>query len=136
VGVFQPAVHRAIVIVDVENFGDPARTNEHQLAVREGMYEALRQSFVQAGISWAACVAEDRGDGVLVMVPPEVPKGWLVTRVPVRLAEILAVHNVACLAQERIRLRMALHAGEVHRDAHGWAGVSVNRAFRLTCIRR
>jgi hypothetical protein len=26
---------------------------------------------------------------------------------------------------------MALHAGEVHRDDHGFAGTSVNRAFRL-----
>jgi len=127
----QTAVHRAIVIVDVENFGDPARTNAHQLAVREEMYEALRQSFAQAGIGWDAGMAEDRGDGVLVLVPPEVPKSWLVSMVPARLAEMLAVHNAACAAQERIRLRMALHAGEVHRDAHGWAGVSLNRAFRL-----
>jgi tetratricopeptide (TPR) repeat protein len=130
-GLFQPAVHRTFVIIDVENFGDPARTNTHQLAVREGMYEALQRSFAQAGISWASCVAEDRGDGILVLVPPEVPKSWLASRVPVRLAAILAMHNAACQVQERIRLRMALHAGEVHRDARGWAGVSLNRAFRL-----
>jgi tetratricopeptide (TPR) repeat protein len=128
---FQPAVHRTIVIVDVENFGDPARTNAHQLAVREGMYEALRQSFAQAGIGWGSCMAEDRGDGVLVLVPPEVPKSWLVSVVPARLAEVLAAHNAACDGPERFRLRMALHAGEVHRDTHGWAGVSLNRAFRL-----
>ena len=130
-GVFPSAVHRAIVIVDVENFGDPARTNAHQLAVRERMYETLRQSFDRAGIAWDACVAEDRGDGVLVLVLPEVPKSWLVIRVPIRLAEMLAVHNAGCQVMERIRLRMALHAGEVHQDAYGWAGVSVNRAFRL-----
>ena len=41
------------------------------------------------------------------------------------------MHNAGCEVQERIRLRMALHAGEVHRDAYGWAGVSLNRAFRL-----
>ena len=26
---------------------------------------------------------------------------------------------------------MALHAGEVHQDAHGYAGASINLAFRL-----
>ncbi len=128
---FQPAVHRAILIVDVESFGDPARTNAHQLAVRHAMYKALRQSFARARISWAGCAVEDRGDGVLVLVPPEVPKSRLVTRLPARLADILGRHNAACPAPERIRLRMALHAGEVHRDAHGFAGTSVNRAFRL-----
>lgn len=62
-----PAVHRAILIVDVENFGDPARTNAHQVTVRDRMYQALRQSFARARISWADCDAEDRGDGVLVL---------------------------------------------------------------------
>jgi tetratricopeptide (TPR) repeat protein len=127
----QPAVHRAILIVDVENFGDPARTNAHQLAVRDAMYKALRQSFARARISWAGCVIEDRGDGVLVLVSPEVPKSWLVTRLPARLADTLDRHNAACPEPERIRLRMALHAGEVHQDPHGFAGASINRAFRL-----
>lgn len=127
----QPAAHRSIVIVDVENFGDPARTNDHQLAIRDGMYRALRQSFARARISWRKCVSEDRGDGVLILVPPEVPKSWLVTRLPARLAAALAQHNATCPVQERIRLRMALDAGEVHRDAHGYTGMSLNRAFRL-----
>ena len=127
----QPAVHCAILIVDVERFGDPARTNAHQLAVRDGMYQALRQSFSSGRISWADCVTEDRGDGVLVFVPSVVPKSWLVTRLPAYLAEALARHNAAHPEQERIRLRMVLHAGEVHQDPHGFAGVSINRAFRL-----
>jgi hypothetical protein len=113
---FQPAVHRAILIVDVESFSDPARTNADQLAVRDGMYRALRQSFARARISWDDCAVEDRGDGVLVLVPPEVPKIRLVTRLPVRLAEMLDRHNAGCPAPERIRLRMALHAGEIHQD--------------------
>jgi tetratricopeptide (TPR) repeat protein len=127
----QPAVHRAILVVDVERFGDPARTNAHQLAVRDALYRALRQSFSSARISWAGCVTEDRGDGVLVLVPPVVPKSWLVTRLPAFLAEALACHNAAHPEEERIRLRVALHAGEVHQDPHGFAGVSINRAFRL-----
>lgn len=132
VGILQADVHRAIVIVDVEKFGDPARTNADQLIIRQGMYDALRQSFAWAGIDWAACVTEDRGDGALILVPPEVPKSWLVTKVPARLAQMLATHNAdRGQVQEKIRLRMALHAGEMHQDAHGWAGVSVNRAFRL-----
>jgi tetratricopeptide (TPR) repeat protein len=127
----QPAIHRAILIVDVENFGDPARTNTDQLAVRDTMYRALRQSFAMARIDWAECVTEDRGDGAFVLVPPTVPKSWLVTRLPAHMAEMLVRYNAACPAQARIRLRMALHAGEVHPDAHGSAGTSINRAFRL-----
>ena len=127
----QPAVHRAILIVDVESFGDPARTNAHQLAVRDTMYKALRRSFARARVSWADCVKEDRGDGALVLIPPAVPKSGLVAGLPAYLAEALARHNAASPEEQRIRLRMALHAGEVHQDAHGYAGASINLAFRL-----
>ena len=130
-GMFQLAVHRAILIVDVENFGDPSRTNTHQLAIRDTVYKVLQQSFAKASISWTKCVTEDRGDGVLILIPPSVPKSLLVEKLPAHLAEMLAHHNAGCPAQVRIRLRVALHAGEVHPDAHGYAGTSINRAFRL-----
>ena len=128
---FQPAVHRAILIVDVENFGDPARTNTDQMAIRDTVYKVLQQSFAIANIGWEDCVTEDRGDGVLILIPPSVPKSWLVERLPAYLSEMLVQHNAACPAEVRIRLRVALHAGEVHPDAHGYAGASINRAFRL-----
>jgi tetratricopeptide (TPR) repeat protein len=127
----QPAVHRTILIVDVESFGNPARTDLDRVVVRDAVYHTLQRSFSSARINWADCAAEDRGDGVFVLLPPEVPKSWLVTRLPVRLADSLARHNAACPEPERIRLRMVLHAGEVHPDAHGSAGTSINRAFRL-----
>lgn len=50
--------------------------------------------------------AEDRGDGVFILIPSAVPK-------------------------VRIRLRIALHAGEVHYDSHGVAGMAITHAFRL-----
>jgi hypothetical protein len=39
------AVHRTILVVDVEGFGDPRRTNPHQVTVRDGLYRALRNVF-------------------------------------------------------------------------------------------
>ena len=130
-GEIQPTVHRAILIVDVENFGGSARTDADRLAVRHGMYEALQRSLARAGISWADSTIEDRGDGVLVVLPPELPKAWLVGGLPTYLAETLGEHNASCTAQQQIRLRVALHGGEVRRDAHGFAGASINQAFRL-----
>ena len=127
----QLAVHRAIMVVDVERFGDPARTNLNQLAVRDGLYKALTQAFGESGILWESCVSEDRGDGALILVPPEVPKTYLVTSLPDRLVAAVSRHNARCAVPERMRLRVALHAGEVYRDAHGVAGTAINHAFRL-----
>ena len=46
------AVHRTIVAVDIEGFGDRCRTNRNQVAVREGLYRAMREAFGQSGIPW------------------------------------------------------------------------------------
>ncbi len=130
-GRHQPAVYRSILVIDVEKFGDPARTNADQVAVRDGVYQALAGALASSGISRSSCRIEDRGDGALVLIAPEVPKSWLVTRLPIELAAALGDHNVTCAANARIRLRMALHAGEIHPDAHGVTGSAVTRAFRL-----
>jgi tetratricopeptide (TPR) repeat protein len=125
------AVHRTVVVVDVEGFGDQRRTNAHQVAVRDGLYRVMRQAFGRAGISWDGCGHEDRGDGVFVLVPAEVPKGLLAESLPPALVAALRAHNGTHPGPERIRLRMALHAGEVHYDEHGVTAASVNLVFRL-----
>ena len=125
------AVHRTIVVVDVEGFGDQCRTNPHQVAVRDGLYRALRDAFGRAGIPWDDCGREDRGDGVFILVPAEVPKGLLAESLPSALVAALHAHNGTHTGPERIRLRMALHAGEVRYDEHGVTAVAVNLAFRL-----
>jgi class 3 adenylate cyclase len=125
------AVHRTIAVVDVEGFGDRRRTNTDQVTVRDGLYRVMRTAFGRAGISWDDCDREDRGDGVLVLVPAEVPKGLLAEQLPFALVTGLCGHNGAHQGPEQIRLRMALHAGEVRYDQHGVTGVSVNLAFRL-----
>ena len=125
------AVHRAIVVVDVEGFGDQRRTNPHQVAVREGLYRAMQDAFGRAGIPWDSCSHEDRGDGVFVLVPAEVPKALLAESLPAALVTALRAHNGGHPGPEQIRLRMALHAGEVHYDQHGVTAVAVNLAFRL-----
>lgn len=125
------AVHRSIVVVDVEGFGDQRRTNAHQVTVRDGLYSVMREAFGRAGISWDDCGREDRGDGIFVLVPAEVPKALLVESLPAELVAALRAHNEAHLDPERIRLRMALHAGEVRYDDHGVTATAVTLAFRL-----
>ena len=71
-------------MVDVEGFGDERRANWHQVAVRDGLYRAMQKAFDQAGIPWADCDHEDRGDGVFVLVPPDVPKELLAESLPPR----------------------------------------------------
>jgi hypothetical protein len=91
----------------------------------------MREAFTRAGIPWDDCGREDRGDGMLILMPAEVPKGLLAGSLPSELVIALRAHNGSHPDQERIRLRMALHAGEVNYDNHGVTAASINLAFRL-----
>jgi len=125
------AVHRTIVAVDVEGFGARHRTNRNQVVVRDGLYRAVREAFQQAGIPWADHDHEDRGDGMFILVGSEVPKSLFIEMLPSALVSALHRHNIAHPDAERIRLRMALHAGEVNYDMHGATAASINLTFRL-----
>jgi hypothetical protein len=125
------AVHRTIVAVDVEGFGDRRRTNRNQVAIRDGLYRAMQQAFCQAGIPWADRDHEDRGDGMFILIGSEVPKSLFVEALPSAVVSALFRHNSVHPDLERIRLRMALHAGEVNYDGHGATATSINLTFRL-----
>jgi hypothetical protein len=119
------------MVVDVERFGDRRRTNPRQVIVRDALYEVVQRALAEAGIPWAACRHEDRGDGVLVLAPAQIPKTPFVEIVPGVLAVGLREHNGCHPVEEQVRLRMALHAGEVQFDRHGVTSAAVNHAFRL-----
>jgi hypothetical protein len=124
-------VHRSIVVVDVVSFTRPDRDNVDQLAIRDALYRTLRDAFEDSGIPWRQTVREDRGDGVLIFVSADVSKVLLLGKLPARLGELLERGNAQRAPRQRFRLRVAVHAGEVHHDAHGFAGYDVNLAFRL-----
>lgn len=76
----------------------------------------------------------DRGDGVLLLFRPhdDVPKTRLLRELIPTLTALLVEHNAA-VAQPALRLRMrvVLHAGEVHDDGWGFYGEDLDIAFRL-----
>ena len=128
------AVHRAIVVVDIVESTNPIRRNGDRVIIRDAMYESLSGAFKWH--DWMACYHEDRGDGVLLLVPPGVPKDWLVTNLPERLEAALARHNAAQqdparAAATQFRLRVAINAGEVTFDRHGVVGAAIDYTFRL-----
>src|SRR4051812_43474565 len=123
--------HCTIVVVDVEGFGRYSRTNPNKIRIRRGMSRALEGAFAAADIPWAVCKFSDLGDGVLVLGPAAVSKTPFAERLPGALAEELASHNSVHPPEECIRLRLALHAGEVTYDAHGVTGASILDAQRL-----
>lgn len=124
-------LHRLIVCADIKRFSGSSRTDAQRVTAREGLYRALRVAFDTCGVALGECHHEDRGDGVLVLLPADVPKDRMVSRLPQALVAALAEHNHVHALQAQIRLRVAIHAGEVLQDGHGVVGDAVNAAFRL-----
>jgi hypothetical protein len=60
-----------------------------------------------------------------------VPKSVLAAGVPGELAVAVRAHNQVHDLDARMRLRLALHGGEVLHDAYGVTSTAVNLAFRL-----
>jgi class 3 adenylate cyclase len=117
----------SILVVDM--LGSGRWHNPDQLRARSALAIAVRSAFHAAGIAWSHLVVEDRGDGMIVLVPATVSKVDLLD--PVVPALVAAIHRHNADEEPHIRLRVALHAGEVHHDAYGWAGSDLNAACRL-----
>jgi hypothetical protein len=125
-----PALHKAIVWVDIERFTDPSRVAQARLAMREGLYGSLKRAFVESKIPWDNCYHEDRGDGAFILVHTDVPQARLVEPLPFELAAELGRHNHAHEGS-RIRLRVAMNAGYVRHDPEGVDGAPLDLTFRL-----
>jgi NTP-dependent ternary conflict system VMAP-like protein/effector-associated domain 2 (EAD2)-containing protein len=125
------ALRHAIVVVDVERFGDVARGDLHRRLIQEGLFRALRLAFGEAGIDWEECVRERRGDGALILVPARIPESQLVDRLPSRLAAHLRRHNAMSAAEARIRVRLAMHSGPAALATNGSPSAAVIRTARL-----
>lgn len=122
-------MYHTIIAVDVEQFGqrDPA----HQRQIHEGLQPLVRKAIEHCGLAWEKCHEEDRGDGLLVLAPPDARSDRLAECLPNELAGRLREYNHGAADGARIRLRVVMHAGEVSSDQHGVASPAVILAFRL-----
>ncbi|GLY88162.1 hypothetical protein [Actinoallomurus iriomotensis] len=125
------ALQCAVVAFDIAGFGDRRRDDEVQLYVRAGLYRILEEAFEDTGVPWRECHREDRGDGVLIVVPALIATELLISPLTERVRAGLRRHNKLSSEPAQIRLRMALHAGHVHFDPYGVAGRTLVHAFRL-----
>ena len=108
----------------------PATTSTG-MAVRQGFYGILRSVFDESGVPWAECYHEDRGDGVVIVVPPTIAMARVVDPLVAMLADQLRQYNRHASDVVRIQLRAALHVGPVGRDGEGLSGQAVIVAARI-----
>ncbi|RCG26129.1 hypothetical protein DTL70_08085 [Streptomyces diacarni] len=103
--------HRALLAVDIAH--SAARGNVALHRIRDVLRESLREALEESGIDWDACLRDDLGDGFRITAPPGVRKRRLIHPLLPELAVRLRAHNRMAGPLTSIRVRVALHAGDV-----------------------
>lgn len=123
--------YRTIFGVDVES--STTRNNSAKARMRDAMYTLVTEALTRNEIT-----ANDHdpfvnsGDGLVALLRPadRVPKTLLLRSVVPMLGRLIDEHNMR-RPVDRLRLRVVLHAGEVHYDTRGPFGETIDVAFRL-----
>jgi hypothetical protein len=121
----------AMLTLDVEGFTSPDRDEEVRIHIHKALYGMLREAMQGSGLSWDRCHHEDRGDGALVIAPPDIPARGIIDPFPERLRALIRVHNRMSIPAARIQVRAAAHIGPVYRDDHGLVGDDINLLCRM-----
>jgi CRP-like cAMP-binding protein len=119
-----------IVLIDIANFGASTRRDSDRRKIRAVLYQ-LTQSLFDNPDRQHDYHCEDRGDGILLIVPPRVPSNSIINRILDSLVTLLCRHNSTSEAATRIQMRVALDVGPVVSDAHGVDGLAIIHAARL-----
>jgi hypothetical protein len=124
-----------VFAADIVDFTRPDRDDDIRLYLHEQLYEYLRRAFDGADVPWDKCFREDRGDGVLVVIPPEISVKGLIDPLPEKLRALIRRHNHVSAEAAKMQLRAAVTIGPLEHDGHGFVGTDVNLAFRMLAAR-
>ncbi|WP_217544614.1 hypothetical protein [Streptomyces sp. GbtcB6] len=121
------AAYGFIVNVDAQGSGLLSDTEKPEM--RRRLYDVTGTAFEQAGIRPPRLYQEDRGDGILSVLAPDVPPARVVGEWVQQLHQNLRESNRDL--RKPLRLRVGLHIGRVTADAYGRSGRAVDLACRL-----
>ena len=121
----------AMLAFDIVGFTRPDRDEEVRIHIHKALYEILREALLGSGMPWDRCHHEDRGDGALVVAPPDVAAHGIIDPFPERLRSLIRLHNRMSVPAAQIQVRAAAHIGPVYHDDHGLIGDDINLLFRM-----
>ncbi|MEU8122645.1 cyclic nucleotide-binding domain-containing protein [Spirillospora sp. NPDC049024] len=120
----------SILFTDVVGFSAAPRSDADLVAIRGAMYDLLRGAFDDSDVPWEGCPHEDRGDGMLVVIPPHVPPHTVIEAIIPRFTAGLRRHNRRS-SRTGFQVRAALNVGPVRSDRLGVTGSAIIHAARL-----
>lgn len=124
-------LNRTIIALDIEAYSGGHRTDPIRVRLRRLLRGWCWMLLTRSGLRRDQWDQSDTGDGLLLSIDPHLPRDVLLTSMIAGLPGILARHNRRRADGERLRLRLAVHAGDVVSDPRPLVGEAVNDACRL-----
>ncbi|MGV9340293.1 hypothetical protein [Streptomyces sp. NPDC003688] len=115
--------------LDIEQYS--RRGNVDHLALQEQLTIVVRAALQHARVSLSAIGRQDRGDGLLMVLPQGIDEPAVLSRILAGLGGALDRVNSRVVTSRHMRLRTAFTEGVVHRGASGYAGEAVVAVCRL-----
>jgi len=116
-----------VFLTDVVGFGARERTDSDRLLIREVLFRTTQA--VVEGMPDA--LTEDRGDGFLTVVPPDISTAKVIDQMLKEMPAALELHNGTQRESARFKLRLAVNVGPVATDIAGVSGEAIIVAARL-----
>jgi transcriptional regulator with XRE-family HTH domain len=126
--VYEPT-HHTIVAVDVAGSG--GLDDREQLRMRARLRAVVSTALPLKSLDVAAVDVADLGDGLRLICPASISPCALLDPFVGNLARALRLCREVVADGIRLRLRVAVHAGLLHRDDGGWAGEPLVHTARL-----
>jgi hypothetical protein len=120
-----------VVVIDIAGFSRSSDPVRHTLrdALDVAVHESLHE--VEVGL-YERAVHMDNGEGLLLLLPGAATAVYdAAVRFPATLQAWLLRDNRQRVAEARLRVRSAVHLGDVEHDDAGWRGEAIRQAFLL-----
>ena len=118
-----------VICTDVVGFGASSRTDGDRSLIREALFRMIQE----ATQDLSDVRSEDRGDGTLIVIPPNVPTAKAIDELVRVLPGALDQHNSSQRNRNtaRFQLRLSVSVGPVESDTVGVSGETIIVASRL-----
>jgi WD40 repeat protein/energy-coupling factor transporter ATP-binding protein EcfA2 len=121
-GTSRHSIYRTFLAADIESYGGLERSDSVRVRLRRHLTDWCTALFDRAGVDPGSWVLQDTGDGWLLSIDPNVSRSLLLDAVPRGLRERLLAYNQDSPNTERLRVRLAMHAGDVLSDPDPFVG--------------
>lgn len=106
-----------VLLPDLENYSEGSWPRHGRL--QDGLAAVLAEAADQAGMSREEWTRQPTGDGELALLPPTIPKHKILSDLIYQLCVSLADFNQDKSDRYRLRVRLAVDAGDVHVQPDG-----------------